>query len=176
MNRIFIEREPIGLFLLFCVPNAPILTKSSYCRRREGEWEDGTEGPRSGGGLRVPSVLTTAQLSPHGRSLQLRLTGLGWHHAATYSEIRDTAALTSLGKPLLCVFRNHTNDRLVHFMNVKIIYSIFVYIFILQIPIIKKTIMILSESYITMKDIAFLPSCVNDDCTQKQKTAWPEFW
>ena len=78
MNRIFIEREPIGLFLLFCVPNAPILTKSSYCRRREGEWEDGTEGPRSGGGLRVPGVLTTAQLSPHGRSLQLRLTGLGW--------------------------------------------------------------------------------------------------
>ena len=73
----------------------------------------------------------------------------GWaeHHAATYSEIRDTAALTSLGKPLLCVFRNHTRERLVHFMNVKIIYSIFVYIFILQIPIIIKTIMILSESY-----------------------------
>ena len=85
------------------------------------------------------------------------------------------AALTSLGKPLLCVFRNHTRDGLVHFMNVKIIYSIFVYIFILQIPIIIKTIMILSESYITMKDIAFLPSCLND-CTQKQKTAWPEFW
>ena len=86
----------------------------------------------------------------------------GWaeHHAATYSEIRDTAALTSLGKPLLCVFRNHTRERLVHFMNVKIIYSIFVYIFILQIPIIIKTIMILSESYITMKDIAFLPSCL----------------
>ena len=102
----------------------------------------------------------------------------GWaeHHAATYSEIRDAAALTSLGKPLLCVFRNHTRDGLVHFMNVKIIYSIFVYIFILQIIILNKTIMILSESYITMKDIAFLPSCVNDDCTQKQKTAWPEFW
>merc|ERR1712241_486899 len=64
------------------------------------------------------------------------------------------------GKPLLCVFRNHTRDGLVHFMNVKIIYSIFVYIFILQIPIIIKTIMILSESYITMKDIAFLPSCL----------------
>ena len=101
----------------------------------------------------------------------------GWaeHHAATYSEIRDAAALTSLGKPLLCVFRNHTRDGLVHFMNVKIIYSIFVNIFILQIPIINKTIMILSESYITMKDIAFLPSCLND-CTQKQKTAWPELW
>ena len=73
----------------------------------------------------------------------------GWaeHHAATYSEIRDAAALTSLGKPLFSVFRNHTRDGLVHFMNVKIIYSIFVYIFILQIPITNKTIMILSESY-----------------------------
>ena len=73
----------------------------------------------------------------------------GWaeHHAATYSEIRDAAALTSLGKPLFSVFRNHTRERLVHFMNVKIIYSIFVYIFILQIIILNKTIMILSESY-----------------------------
>ena len=162
MNRIFIEREPIGLFLLFCVPNAPILTKSSYRRRREGEWEDGTEGPRSRGGLRVPGVLTTAQLSPHGRSLQLRLTGLGWTSCSYLLRDQGYSSPHQSGETSVqCIQESHKRWTSSFHECQNHIFHICIYLYITN----HNHIMILSESYIVMKDIAFLPSCLNDDCT-----------
>ena len=176
MNRIFIEREPIGLFLLFCVPNAPILTKSSYCRRREGEWEDGTEGPGSGGGLRVPSVLTTAQLSPHGRSLQLRLTGLGWTSCSYLLRDQGYSSPHQSGETSVqCIQESHKRETSSFHECQNHIFHICIYLYITNHNP--------KQDYYDLEWILHyyerhsLPSFMSkNDCTQKQKTAWPEFW
>ena len=153
----------------------PILTKSSYRRRREGEWEDGTEGPGSGGGLRVPSVLTTAQLSPHGRSLQLRLTGLGWTSCSYLLRDQGYSSPHQSGETsVMCIQESHKRWTSSFHECQNHIFHICIYLYITNHN--------LKQDYYDLEWILLwktLPSllhvCLNN-FTQKQKTALPEFW